>query len=321
MNNQYKAVIIRSLAIFFALCAVVGILSRSKLLRGKETLAEHAEKVALEEIPSDVSENASEANIQAESVRSDISSSDDVTYEFEPCDVASDDTSENASDVSNNSDSEKVDSDNEEVKSNTVITTYADGFYYETLSDEMKNYITGTSFPADCENIQISYDDLRLVHLNYVNFHGVTHEGLMICNASIADDITEIFYELYQADYQIEKICLIDEYGGDDTLSMEDNNTSCFNYRNVDNSTNLSKHALGLAIDLNPFYNPYVTYPNGGIRISPSGSEQYADRGNDFPYKIDENDLAYKLFTEHGFIWGGNWNSLKDYQHFQKNPK
>lgn len=309
MNNQYKAVIIRTLAIFAALCAVVGILSRSKLIRGKETLAEHAEKVAAEEISPAMSEGAPEADIQGGSENEDISSPDDIKFEFEPCN----DVSEDVSDTSSNSD------DNED-KSDTITTTYADGFYYETLSDEMKNYITGTSFPADNANLQIGYDDLRLVHLNYVNFHGVTRQGLMICNVAIADDITEIFYELYQADYRIEKICLIDEYDGDDTLSMEDNNTSCFNYRTVDNSTNLSKHALGMAIDLNPFYNPYVTYPNGGVRISPQGSEAYADRTGDFPYKIDENDLAYKLFIEHGFIWGGNWNSLKDYQHFQKNP-
>ena len=102
---------------------------------------------------------------------------------------------------------------------------------------------------------------------------------------------------------------------------MLDNNTSCFNYRIVDGTDHLSKHALGCAIDINPFYNPYVVFgkgENNETYISPAGSEIYADRSQDFPYKIDENDLCYRLFKEHGFTWGGSWNSCKDYQHFQK---
>ena len=197
----------------------------------------------------------------------------------------------------------------------------AEEFYYEPLSEDLKARITGISYPAeDNGNLAISYDDLRYVHILHYNFDGMSTEGELICNEYIAEDLLDIFYELHRNEYQLERVRLIDEYGGDDTASMEDNNTSCFNYRVVDNTTSLSKHALGLALDINPFYNPYVTYPNGNIRISPKGSEPYADRSTDFPYKIDENDLCYKLFTEHGFTWGGNWNSLKDYQHFQKTP-
>ena len=153
----------------------------------------------------------------------------------------------------------------------------------------------------------------------HYNLRGVERTGELICNKAIAQDLVEIFYELYRNEYQIEQIRLIDEYNGDDTLSMQDNNTSCFNYRVVDGTSNLSKHAYGLAIDINPFFNPYVVFKTDGpTYISPRGSETYADRSKDFAYKIDENDLCYKLFTEHGFTWGGNWNSCKDYQHFQK---
>ena len=129
----------------------------------------------------------------------------------------------------------------------------------------------------------------------------------------------EIFYELYRNEYQLEKVLLIDEYDGDDTASMEDNNTSCFNYRAVDGTDNLSRHAYGLAIDVNPLYNPYITYNgDGSENVSPAAAARYSDRSSSFPYKIDENDLCYKLFIQHGFTWGGNWNSSKDYQHFQK---
>lgn len=217
--------------------------------------------------------------------------------------------------------------------------TYKEGFYYEPLSEDIKKRITGISYPVTmqekdttavpavnivdtAEEIQVSYDDLRYVSVLYFNFKGIERTGELICNEAIAQDLVEIFYELYRNEYQIEQIRLIDEYSGDDTLSMQDNNSSCFNYRVVDGTSNLSKHALGLAIDINPFFNPYVVYKNDGTTyISPQGSETYADRSKDFAYKIDENDLCYKLFKEHGFTWGGDWNSCKDYQHFQKVPE
>lgn len=217
--------------------------------------------------------------------------------------------------------------------------TYKESFYYEPLSEDMIQRITGISYPIteakkdsapvtavntvdSADEIQVAYDDLRYVSVLYYNFKGIERIGELICNQDIAQDIVEIFYELYRSEYQIEQIRLIDEYSGDDTLSMLDNNTSCFNYRVVDGTANLSKHALGLAIDINPFYNPYVVYNNDGTTyISPQGSETYADRSKDFAYKIDENDLCFKLFKEHGFIWGGDWNSCKDYQHFQKVPE
>lgn len=199
--------------------------------------------------------------------------------------------------------------------------TYAEGFFYEPITPKIEERIRGISYPEDDSDIAISLDELSYVSVLYNDFEGNVQNGELICNASIALDLVEIFEELYRNNYQFEEISLIDKYGGDDTLSMEHNNTSCFNYRIVDGTDNLSKHAYGLAIDINPYYNPYVVFNKDGsgeTYISPKGSEAYADRSKDFPYKIDENDLCYKLFIEHGFTWGGNWNSMKDYQHFQK---
>ena len=110
-----------------------------------------------------------------------------------------------------------------------------------------------------------------------------------------------------------------DEYGGDDDASMAANNTSCFNYRVIAGSTTLSYHAQGLAIDINPRYNPYVTFAaDGSAQISPENGVPYADREMFFPMKIDRNDLCYQLFTAHGFEWGGDWDTPLDYQHFEK---
>lgn len=193
--------------------------------------------------------------------------------------------------------------------------TYRDGFYQETLSDTLIERITGCSYH---ENDDISLDQLRFLHVLYYDFNNEIKDGELICNKQIADDLLEIFSTLYDNAYQIDKIQLIDVYDADDDLSCADDNTACFNYRTVAGSTTLSKHALGMAIDINPFYNPYVTYPDGKERISPAGSEVYADRSNDNPHMIRKGDLCYQLFIDHGFTWGGEWKSLKDYQHFQK---
>ncbi len=199
--------------------------------------------------------------------------------------------------------------------------TYADGFYYEPISDALKDYITGTSYPetTNGSSLEITPDDLRYVHVLYTDFDGETQEGELICNAAIAQDLVEIFYELHENGYPIEQIRLVDEYGGDDEASMAANNTSCFNYRSVAGTGTLSKHALGRAVDINPLYNPYITRNADGSReVSPSAGWDYVDRSADFPHKIDTSDLCYRLFTEHGFTWGGSWTSPKDYQHFQK---
>lgn len=215
--------------------------------------------------------------------------------------------------------------------------TYKEGFYYEPISDNLRRYITGISYPSvqmPAESVdsdtgtaeaesgsapEITLDELRYVHILHYDFDGNPAEGELICNEYIARDLVEIFYELYCNEYRLEKVLLIDEYDGDDIASMEDNNTSCFNYRVVAGSSSLSRHAYGLAIDINPLYNPYITYKKDGtLNVSPASGESYADRTSNFPYKIDKDDLCYKLFTQYGFTWGGNWNHSKDYQHFQK---
>jgi hypothetical protein len=149
----------------------------------------------------------------------------------------------------------------------------------------------------------------------HIGADGNVHGGELIVNRKIAEDITDIFIKLYEAGYRIEKIKLIDEYKGDDDLSVQDNNTSSFNFRFVAGSKHLSKHSLGMAIDINPLYNPYIV--NG--KVAEWGAP-YTDRTKDFPYKMTKDDLCVKLFKQHGFKWGGDcWKNTLDYQHFEKN--
>ena len=123
--------------------------------------------------------------------------------------------------------------------------------------------------------------------------------------------------QLYEANYPIERIRLVDEYDADDERSMEDNNSSSFNFRFISHTTRVSKHGLGLAVDINTLYNPYTKTVDGERIVEPVTGEPYLDREADFPYKIDHDDLCFKLFTEHGFEWGGDWEDRKDYQHFE----
>ena len=163
-------------------------------------------------------------------------------------------------------------------------------------------------------------NELRLVNVLHIDFEGNTRQGEIICNKAIADDLCEIFHELYRQRYPIERIRPIDDYNADDELSMQANNTSCFCYRVVNGSNKLSAHALGMAIDINPLYNPYVKRrKDGTLIIQPKTGRPYTNRKRSFKYKITHQDLVYRLFAQHGFTWGGDWQSLKDYQHFEKN--
>ncbi|MDE6364238.1 MAG: M15 family metallopeptidase [Lachnospiraceae bacterium] len=206
----------------------------------------------------------------------------------------------------------------ETVEQETVEYDADAAFYSTALTEEIKARITGKSYPDTGEPIQVSYDVLAYVHILHYDFQAQVQEGEIICNQAIAQDLVDIFRELYEHQYPIEKVRLIDEYNADDELSMADNNTSCFNYRTVPGKKKLSNHSYGRAIDVNPLYNPYVRTKDGKMLVSPHNAGEYADRSADFPYKIDREDLCYRLFIEHGFEWGGAWNSSKDYQHFEK---
>ncbi len=167
-------------------------------------------------------------------------------------------------------------------------------------------------------NADIGRKDLRYLRLLHWDYDERIHLGEMVCNAAIAHELVDIFRQLYQAHYPIQRMVLPDNYGADDELQMRANNSSCFCYRPISGTKKLSKHALGLAVDLNTLYNPYVGMRNGKPFLEPSTAKAYTDRSKTFKYKIDQNDLAYRLFTSYGYTWGGSWQTRKDYQHFEK---
>ncbi|MBS7009765.1 M15 family metallopeptidase [Anaerostipes sp.] len=191
------------------------------------------------------------------------------------------------------------------------------GFSYGKVPKAVKEKATGISYRP---NPYISFQDLRYVKVKYYGYDGKIKNGQLLVHKSIAKDIVEIFQELFTMQYPIESIQLIDDFGADDTKSMEANNTSAFNYRIVAGTSHLSKHAYGKAIDINPRVNPFVKRDS----ITPENGKIYAQRDvkkcrGKYKYNmIHRNDRVYRLFRKHGFQWGGDWITYKDYQHFEK---
>jgi hypothetical protein len=199
-----------------------------------------------------------------------------------------------------------------------VVTLSANGqtFTIDTISDAVFQRMKGKSYKNNCT---VPRSELRYLRLSHYDFKGHVQVGELVCNKMIASDLKEIFQELYRQKYPIERMQLIDDYDADDERSMEANNTSCFNFRAIAGSKKLSKHSQGLAIDINPLYNPCVKRgKDGTIVVQPSTARRYADRTKSSPYYVKKNSPIHRLFLAHGFTWGGAWRSLKDYQHFER---
>lgn len=295
--NKRKEIMIALALILAAGAAVVG----SRMIKNNKHSEVNTE-----------TENASEKVVQERELVAGRDSSEDVQQETQ--DVVkgeSEGDSGKKSDTETPADSKsdsKKDSDNDHKIS-------SDDFYISGIPDDIFAKMQGKSYKDDCT---VPREDLRYVHVLHMGFDGEVKAGELVVSRKIADDVLEIFEELYKADYPIEKVRLVDEYDADDEASMSDNNSSAFNFRFISHTTRISKHGLGMAVDINTRYNPYVKTVNGKLSIEPANGADYVDRSKDFPHKIDHDDLCYKLFTEHGFSWGGDWTHSKDYQHFER---
>lgn len=152
--------------------------------------------------------------------------------------------------------------------------------------------------------------DLVLISVEYYSFDNLLHKGQILINKELAADVSAIFEIIKQNKFPIGKAIPINHYNWSDELSMEDNNTSAFNFRQVKGTKKLSAHALGRAIDINPKLNPHIKngklYPlNSSYNIKAEGT-------------ITSNSFLVKEFKKRGWAWGGHWKSSKDYQHFEK---
>lgn len=186
-----------------------------------------------------------------------------------------------------------------------------DVFTCSKIPNNIFKKMIGNSIP---NKDKIDINGLSYLKITYFGFDEKTHIGEMIVNKDVAQEVLDIFQEVYDNKYPIEKIQLIDEYNANDEKSMEDNNTSAFCYRTIANTNKLSIHSLGKAIDVNPLYNPCVVKNS----VFPAKGKQYANRSIVRKGTIQKGDVLYNAFLKRGWTWGGNWRTKKDYQHFEK---
>ena len=180
-----------------------------------------------------------------------------------------------------------------------------------------KRVLKGGSWHRGCP---VPLSNLRYLTMTYRGFDGRDHRGEMIVHASVAQEITQIFGELYRSDYPIRKMRLVSDYRASDFASIEADNTSAFNCRAVTGGTKWSNHSYGKAIDINPLENPYISRSG---KIAHKRSLQYRTRKHKSSSPGDKaviakGDKIIRLFKSRGWRWGGDWHSIKDYQHFDK---
>jgi hypothetical protein len=186
--------------------------------------------------------------------------------------------------------------------------------HVKPLTPAMKRTMTGVSWKPGCP---VPLEDLRAVRMRFWGFDGKAHKGTLIVNADVADSVVRAFHKLYDARFPIRRMEPVDVYGGSDDASMAADNTSAFNCRPITGTTDRwSNHSYGRAIDINTIENPYVK----GTTVLPPAGADYLDRTDVRPGMIVAGDVATTAFAAEGFGWGGDYTSLKDYQHFEFVP-
>ncbi|MBK7630180.1 MAG: M15 family metallopeptidase [Ignavibacteriales bacterium] len=151
---------------------------------------------------------------------------------------------------------------------------------------------------------------LTLVDVEYYSFDDKLHKGQILINKKAAKDLLEIFEFIKLSRFPIAKVIPTVKYNWNDDSSMNDNNTTAFNYRKVKGSKVLSAHSYGMAIDINPVQNPHIK----GKLVQPlKGKYDPKVRGT-----ILRDSKLVQEFVKRGWQWGGRWRSSKDYQHFEK---
>ena len=188
-----------------------------------------------------------------------------------------------------------------------------DSFNIHTLEEWYGVYVQDTIY---LDPSVIPYEDLRLLTVLHHGFDGMIHEGEIIVNKQIAEEVIAIFKELYEIGFPIESIQPIHEFDNDDYASMEANNTHGFNFRKIEGTNRWSQHAFGLAIDINPLRNPFIQ----GDLVKPALASDFVNRDQETPGMIHNGSDIHEIFTRQGWIWGGDWDAygIRDYHHFER---
>ena len=177
-----------------------------------------------------------------------------------------------------------------------------------SISDEVRARMGGTWQ----EGCPVGLDELRYLTVSFVGFDGRAHTGELVVHAEEAADVASVFARLFEAAFPLEEMRLITDADVAAPPTGDGNNTAAFICRVVRGGTRFSAHASGLAVDVNPFHNPYVR----GDLVLPELASAYTDRSNVRPGMILDGDVVVEAFASIGWSWGGRWDDPVDTMHF-----
>ena len=182
------------------------------------------------------------------------------------------------------------------------------------IGPTLRKELIGRNWNPGCP---VPLDDLRVLHVSYWNYRGGVGTGPLVLHERVARDVLWVFQRLFRAKFRIQDIELAAK---DRPITREDywNNsrrsvTASFNCRPATDSTTLSQHSYGWAIDINPLQNPYVRSDGSTLRRI---AQEFKDRSQQRMGMIHDGDIVVRSFAAIGWEWGGHWHTLKDYMHF-----
>jgi D-alanyl-D-alanine carboxypeptidase len=190
-----------------------------------------------------------------------------------------------------------------------VLPPPADGRFHSTVSAVTAAIAARSSWEPGCP---VPIGELRYLTVSFRGFDGRAHTGELLVHRTVATGIVRTFEQLFAIDFPIERMTVTSRVELDAPPTGDGNNTSGYACRAIRGQTTWSEHAYGRAIDVNPFLNPYLK----GEIVLPELATAYADRGRDVPGMILPGGPVVTAFRNAGFRWGGDFRSLKDYQHF-----
>ena len=164
------------------------------------------------------------------------------------------------------------------------------------------------------EQCPVTLDQLAYVTVSHFGFDGRFHTGELLVNAEVAEGIVGVFRTLHESRFPIEQMRVIRAEEIDAPPTGDWNDTTSFVCRPAVGSRSWSQHAYGLAVDINPFHNPYLK----GDLVLPELASAYVARDEVRPGMIGSDSVVVEAFADIGWPWGGNWNTLKDWMHFSR---
>jgi hypothetical protein len=188
------------------------------------------------------------------------------------------------------------------------------GFASRVTAPAPADVIARSTWKKGCP---VAATDLAWVRLTFRGFDRRRHSGELLVNRSVASELVSVFRRLYQARFPIEEMRITRLEELDAPPTGDGNNTGAFACRATRGATSYSQHAYGLAVDVNPFQNPY----RKGDVVLPELASSYLDRSWVRPGMITADGPVVRAFAAIGWTWGGTWQSLKDLQHFSANGR